>query len=453
MKRKFKKVLAILAAGCMLGCLLAGCATKETTGGEPEETTAAGETADNGNENSEKQITIRCSWWGGDSRHQAMLEAISAYEEKNPNIKIEGEYQGYDGYYEKMMTTLSSGTAPDLMLFKKEWMADVQGAKPYLADLSALPVDTSTIQEGLLEKSGTYNGEPLMFPCTVTGQVIYVNTEFVETFGIDIEKTYSWEEFMTLGASVNGQDADAYLMAADVDVLNRLIIPGYIAQLTGESLVNETSYELNFTKEQMQSTFQLILDLYETNTLEPFGESSVFVGQMDQNTKWVNGKIGCLLDITGGLAKYKASVSAALEVMPIPRNMDAKSSGVDFAGNTGFCINNNSEYKEEVAKFLDFLLNDSEAAMIIKDSYGYNSTTTAIAALENAGLIDETLKKAIDIAKVDAMTINALSINTELEAIRKDILQEVIYKDITPEEAAEEIIKQYGDVLLELKEK
>ena len=45
-----------------------------------------------------EQVTLRFAWWGGDSRHTATLEAIAAYEKQNPNVKIEAEYQGYDGY-------------------------------------------------------------------------------------------------------------------------------------------------------------------------------------------------------------------------------------------------------------------------------------------------------------------------------------------------------------------
>jgi oligogalacturonide transport system substrate-binding protein len=266
-----------------------------------------------------------------------------------------------------------------------------------------------------------------------------------------LDKTYTWDEFMDLGKTIHEEDQDSYLMTADIDVLNRLIIPSYLAQMTGTCLVNDETYELNFTQEQMEKAFQLVKDLYSSNTVEPFGEGSVFAGQMDQNTKWVNGQIGLLLDITGGLAKYKASISSELDVLPIPRNTDAKCSGVDFAGNTGFCINDNSAVKEEAAKFLDYLLNDPEAALIIKSSYGYNSTSTAIAALEEKGEIDATLKKAIEIAQPDSMTSNAVSNNTELETLRKDILQEVIYEDITPAEAAEEIVNQYQKILSELK--
>ena len=444
--------VGMVAAGVLMGCGSAKKAQQDVATAQTEVAVSQqAEAQEKAESKSGESAIIRCSWWGGDLRHQAMLKVIEDYEKKNPGITVEGEYQGDDGYYEKMMTTLSSGTAPDIMLFKREWLADVQGAKHYLADLGQLPVDTSTLAEGLLEKSGTYKDEAVLFPCTVTGQVMYVNKDFASKHGMELDKTYTWDEFMDLGKTIHEEDQDSYLMTADIDVLNRLIIPSYLAQMTGTCLVNDETYELNFTQEQMEKAFQLVKDLYSSNTVEPFGEGSVFAGQMDQNTKWVNGQIGLLLDITGGLAKYKASISSELDVLPIPRNTDAKCSGVDFAGNTGFCINDNSAVKEEAAKFLDYLLNDPEAALIIKSSYGYNSTSTAIAALEEKGEIDATLKKAIEIAQPDSMTSNAVSNNTELETLRKDILQEVIYEDITPAEAAEEIVNQYQKILSELK--
>lgn len=34
---------------------------------------------------------------------------------KNPNITIEAEYGSWDGHYQKLVTQLAGGTAPDLM--------------------------------------------------------------------------------------------------------------------------------------------------------------------------------------------------------------------------------------------------------------------------------------------------------------------------------------------------
>ena len=459
MKRAMKRALSIFTAAMMAASLTAcGSSSKTaeqttaagTTGGSTAAETEAAETPAK-TEGSGEQITLRFAWWGGDSRHEATLKAIELYEQKNPNVKIEGEYQGYDGYYEKMMTTLSSGTAPDIFQFHRDWVADVQGAKHYLADLSKLPVDTSTLKEGVLEKSGMYDGEPVLYPCSVGGQVMYVNTDFASQYGVDTSKKYTWTEFMELGQKIHEQDPEAYLMTADIDVLNRLIVIAHIAQQTGGSLVNEDTYELNFTEEQMTAALQNILDLYETNTLEPFGEAAVFVGQMEQNNKWINGKIGVLLDITGACAKYEASVSSPIDAMTMPVMENAKCSGVDFGGNMGFSINDNSANKEEAAKFLDFIQNDPEAVEILKDCRGYCSTTTAEKTMEERGLLDPILKKAIEISQPDSFAINAISANTELETIRKDVIQEVIYGDSTPEEGAKEIVEQYQEVLESLK--
>ena len=83
---------------------------------------------------------------------------------------------------------------------------------------------------------------------------MYVNKDFASKYGVELDKTYTWDEFMQLGQS-DEQDNEAYLMTADIDVLNRLIIPAYIGQITGGSLVNEETYELNFSKEQMEDAF------------------------------------------------------------------------------------------------------------------------------------------------------------------------------------------------------
>lgn len=447
-RKAWKRGLSVVMTAVMVLALSACGTTKPQPSGSSQSSPSSGtKTASGGT------VTLRFGWWGGDDRHKPTLKAIELYEKKHPNIKIEGEYQGYDGYYEKMMTTLSSGTAPDLFQFSRDWIADVQGAHHYLADLSKLPVATSSLKEGLMEKAGIYNGEAVFFPVTVGGQVVYVNTDFAAKHGIDVSKKYTWTELMDLGKKVHEQDADAYLMTADIDILNRLIALAYISQQTGKSLVDEDTYELNFTEQQMASSLQNILDLYKTNTLEPFGEAAVFVGQLNQNNKWINGKIGTILDNTGPYQKYKASLSSKIDVMAIPTIENATCSGVDYSGNMGICINDKSPNKEEAAKFLDFMMNDPEAVEILQTCRGYCPTEIAEKTLVEKGIIDDTQRKAMSLIQPNSYNINALSANTELETIRKDVIQEVVYGDTTPEDGAKEIVEQYKDVLGKLKAK
>lgn len=449
MRRLMKRGMALAAAAVMTASALTGCSgqssEKETTGN------AGTETTESAAESKDEDVTLRFSWWGSDSRHQSLLAVIEAYEKKNPNVKIEAEYQGFDGYYEKIMTTLSSNTAPDIIQLNKEWLPDIQGAKHYLADLSTLPVDLTTLKDRLLEIAGTYNGEPNLFPCTVGGAVVYVNTDFAKQYGIDLAKDYTWDEIKELGASIHAQDEDAYLMTADADMLSRLFIQPYLTQKTGGPMIDEETYAPAFTEEDALGAFQNVMELYETNTLEPFGDAAVFAGQIDQNNKWINGKIGMIIDYTGSAPKYLNSTESTLDVIAIPVVPDAKCSGVPYSGDRGYAINDNSAHKEEAAKFLDYLMNDPEAIALCKTNIGFCPTKQSDEILIEMGVVSDIQKKGVEISEKNSYTNNMISGNTDLEVIRKDLIQEVIYGDITPEEAAKSLMEQYQEVLDELK--
>ena len=92
---------ASMAAVSLMGCGSSAKSADTTSAGQSStgtESTEAGKPASGG-----EPVTLRFSWWGSDSRHKALLAVIEAYEKKNPNVKVEAEYQGYDGYYEKIM--------------------------------------------------------------------------------------------------------------------------------------------------------------------------------------------------------------------------------------------------------------------------------------------------------------------------------------------------------------
>ena len=95
--------------------------------------------------------------------------------------------------------------------------------------------------------------------------------------------------------------------------------------------------------------------------------------------------------------------------------------------------------------------------MCIRDScktdVGYCPTEQSDDILIAAGVVSEIQKKGVELSEPNSYTNNMISGNTELEVIRKDLIQEVVYGDITPEEAAKELVEQYQEILDELKTK
>ncbi len=460
MRRKWSRAIAALAvtAMCLAGCggesgtaSSEAAASEETTQEGSAEVQAESAEAESTEAENDEPVTLRFAWWGSDSRHEAVLKAIEIYEEKNPNVTIEAEYSGYDGYYEKMVTTLSSGTAPDLFVFMKGWVPDVQASQHYLADISALPVDLSTMDQQILDGSGSYKGETIMIPVSVGGSAAYVNTEFAKEHGIDTTKLYTWEEIRELGKSIHEQDADSYLLTADIDVLVYMFLDPYVVQVTGKPLFDDETFEPNFTQEELQASIQNIVDLYEAGAIEPFDESAAFVGQINQDVRWVNGNIGMVFDYTSSYAKYAGSTTADLAAMQIPQIADAKCSGVGYGGNRGICINDSSENKEAAAKFLDFLLNDPDAIEALGTNLGFCPTSVYQSTLVDSGVVDAVQVEAVNLSAKDSYTQGDLDTNTSLLTSRKDILQEIIYKDITVEQGAAEIFEENQTILEELK--
>ena len=109
MKKRFVSValVAALAAGTLAGC-------GSSSSGDNTQAAAGGETAGKGG-SSDENITLRFAWWGGDERNEATLKVIEQFEAAHPNITIEAEYGGSDGYHDRLATQLASGTAADIV--------------------------------------------------------------------------------------------------------------------------------------------------------------------------------------------------------------------------------------------------------------------------------------------------------------------------------------------------
>ena len=151
--KKLKKLLCIMLIAALSVTTLTACGngkdvkTDSTTG---EETLA---TKDSGK--SDEKVILRFSWWGDDKRHEATLEAIRIFMEKNSNITIEAEYGGFDGYQQKLSTQLAGGTEPDIIQIDQPWLSTYISQKlDFFVDLHQYEdiIDLSGLSDVFLKK-------------------------------------------------------------------------------------------------------------------------------------------------------------------------------------------------------------------------------------------------------------------------------------------------------------
>lgn len=109
--RKMKRLLALGLAGMMVlsatGCKSSdktkGSAADTTQAAATEGTSAGGTTAAAASSDGE-DVTLKFTWWGGQTRHELTQQLLDKYTELHPNVTFEAVPSGWDGYFDKLAT-------------------------------------------------------------------------------------------------------------------------------------------------------------------------------------------------------------------------------------------------------------------------------------------------------------------------------------------------------------
>ena len=100
----------------------------------------------------EQNIELRIAWWGSSSRHIATLNAVKAFEDRYPHIKVKSEYTGFDGYLSRLTTQINSGTEPDVIQTNWDWLTLLSKQGQRAASITKR--DALLLQRSDMEKSG-----------------------------------------------------------------------------------------------------------------------------------------------------------------------------------------------------------------------------------------------------------------------------------------------------------
>lgn len=444
MTMKTNKWGAICLASLLLTSLLGGCSS-----GKNEN--AAG--ANGGNAGSpEQKVTLRFSWWGGEDRHAATLAAIEAYKQVEPNVTIEAEYQGFDGYEQKIKTQLAGKTSADIMQLDLPWLQELTKKGDFFVDLKAQPeFDASGFDQGFLDNYGMYDGKLAAVPTGVNAYCLIINKSLADTLGVDSGAEWTWDSILEAGKKLHGQDSSKYLLLTDHAALRQDMVT-MLKQRTGKQWVQE-DYTLGFTKEDAAASFDWLYQAMQAGVYQPLGESDLFFGKIDQNPKWINQEIPIAPSMSSILPSLKTVLPEGTEVitaLPVI-SKDAKDSGVLVRPSQLFAVSNDSKHKAEAVKFLSWFMNDSEAAAILGAVRSVPPVKASQEAAVAAGKIDAAITNAVELGLSHAGLVdNAVANNSEVQKIMDDIVQKVSYGKSNAEQAADELVSSLTAKLKDL---
>lgn len=428
-----------LALFLLLG-LLAAC-------GSPQTTPPNGKNTDTND-----QITLRFSWWGGEDRHKATLQAIDLYMQKHPNVKIEPEYSGYEGYYKKVVTQLTGGTAPDIIQLDPPWLSDLASKGDLFANMNDMKglIQLDSFDQGFLNDYSVVNQKLLGLPTGINGKVTLYNKELLSQAGITLKDQWDWNDLLSYSQKLYDFNHDFYFLNGDFQNIY-YVLKAYTAQKTGGSWFN-SDYTVGVSRDQLVDTFNFLLKMIDTHAIQPFELIAPYDHEAEKNPNFLNGKIAAKIDDLSEFGVLQSKLKEKAGIAGAPIFAGSKNAGVIVRPSQVIVINNKSKSKEEAAKFLDFFFNDPEAAKILGVSRGVPASIKAQDALKEAGLLPADLLRGVEIALATKGTPeNQVEVNTELIDITLDMIQQVGFKKLTPEQAADQLLAKYQQKLAELK--
>lgn len=417
--KKFFMVTSLVAT--ML--TLAACGSSNSE--EASSTAAAGD----------EKVTLTFSWWGGELRHNSTQEAVELYEELNPNVDIQVEYSSWDDYWKKLATKSASGDLPDVMQMDLQYISQY-GLKNQLSDLSEFAVkggaiDTTYTDESLVE--GSKIGDELFgFPISKNALSMLTNTSALADTGVTIDyENWDFEDWKQVVSDVH-EKTGKYGM---VDVGDIAILFSYYLRTEGESLYtydDEGNPSLNYTDENFTAFFETMQGLVAEGAM-PTPEVVKNVKSFDENP-FALGESALMETWTNQYNLYNDATEDELS-LDLVYGANNENNPLSYRQAMFYSIAETSEYKEEAADFIDWIVNSTEAADILGTERGISTNSQVVEHLSaNMTEIEkETADYLTDIADVvgDPEAVPPLGY-TEINTLLNDMYSEVAYgeKDV-----------------------
>ncbi|MDX3661717.1 extracellular solute-binding protein [Streptomyces sp. ID05-26A] len=347
-----------LAAGGLAASSLSGCGFAPPSSSGP----------------SNNSLTFR--WWGGEARNKAYQAALKIFTEKT-GIKVDAQYSGYDGYFNKLNTEFAGGNPPDLFQMDTA-LVSTYAAKDVLTDLSSFipgTIHLDTLYPAVLS-AGAVSGKTYGVPSgSGFAPILYDKTVFEQTKIPAPADDWTWDDFGRIAGELSKAMGQGKYGALDASKDDSGAFQPWLRQ-RGKDLYNAEG-KLAFTKDDLTEWFTFWEGLRKSGAICPpemlsstdsaTGNHPLISGQIAMTTGW-------------GLAQMQPLTQHTLDVVVVPRGGNGKT-GQALSGGVLLSIPVKSKNAEGAAKLIDFFVSDVDAIKAMAMTRGIPPSDKALETL------------------------------------------------------------------------
>lgn len=384
-------------------------------------------------------VTIRFAWWGSDTRHRVTQEALDLFEEKNPGITVQADFTAWNGYFDRLNTSVAGGDTPDVITLEERYIAEY-AENGVVADLEELDIPLDGIDTDYVDL-GRIDGTLYALPSGVNVHALVVDPQVVADSGVAMpdDTSWTWDEFSTFATDVAAASGSGVYGVQNYGFLDPAL-QIWLRQ-HGESLFTADG-ELGFSTENVAAWYQQILDLQQSGAIAPAATSEeIQAAGVEQSLVATN---------TGAMSAFWSNQLSALsnasgrdlELLRFPGETELEQPGMYLkaAMNYGVSATSSPAKQAAAAKLVDFLVNDPEAGELILSDRGLPVNTEVLEAIQD-DLEASDQAAATFLTEVRDDLVASPSVPPAGAGSMPDIMlrlaSEVFFERITPQEAAE----------------
>jgi multiple sugar transport system substrate-binding protein len=424
-----KSLMGVAGATAALAVVLTGCGSSPETG-------KVGTVED--------PVTIRFAWWGNDSRAKTTLEVIKDFEAANPTIKVQGENTEFSSYWDKMATQIAGGTTPDVFAMSGSYPSEYS-SRGVLLDLDKVKdqIDTSKFAEGTVDL-GKIDGTQYTITAGVNSMSMVVDPTVFQTAGVELpdDETWTWDDYADIAAEITRKSPAGTF--GTTPMANDSFLAVWARQ-NGEALYTDDGRKLGISEDTLTRWFELNKKLMETGGAPSASQTVEDGSAQPEMTLMGQGKQAMKISWSNQMTSYSG---APLVMMKLPG--ESKEPGAWLRSSMEYAISSKSAHPKEAALFINYLVNNMDAASKIKSDRGMPANTELKAGITPL-LKDTQQKEAAYLDRIAEMKIDPPKPFPAGSSATMEVLNrfntDVLFGKISPSDAAKGMINEVNSNL------
>ena len=290
-------------------------------------------------------------WWTPNFNEERARELVAQFQEAHPEITITLEITTTNGLPERILTTLRSGAAPDIIDAQHPWV-NGYAQNGLVMPLDDVIGDTSDYNEAAIDYV-TWNDQIWGMPYRIEALAVIYNRSMFEAAGLDPDAPpETWDELLAAAQALNETGVSGFAITGGGEVGNTIFRSLPFIWMNGGDLISEDGTTAVVNSPEAVEAVKFWTDMYvehgvsPASTLENDGTANRRLFIAEQVAMYQSGQFDL-----ASIAAENPDIQTAGMMTPHPEGKDPAA----ILGGWSWVIPAEAQNPDEAKIFLEFL--------------------------------------------------------------------------------------------------